>query len=215
MVLASPVFARAARLVAWVANIAHWNDVGGNVPGSMSTRTLPRSSRKACASRRSSFSRKGVPNRAVFDILYVNTRLPDYPASGDLWAGIAGLRIGERRVLELLEKYGVDTYRGRRQTTTWIWASAACSGRASSKIPEPAPTTIPRKSRMTGVVHNITPDHHRGKIHRRPDAAIPSSRARQEFVAARARKSPCSWPSSHFTDPEGARQWRLLPPARR
>ncbi|MGN6489452.1 MAG: hydantoinase B/oxoprolinase family protein, partial [Devosia sp.] len=36
MVLAAPVFAD-GRIVAWVANIAHWNDVGGNVPGSMSS----------------------------------------------------------------------------------------------------------------------------------------------------------------------------------
>src|SRR5438132_492270 len=33
VVLAMPVFADAA-LVAWTANIAHWNDVGGMVPGS-------------------------------------------------------------------------------------------------------------------------------------------------------------------------------------
>ncbi len=36
MVLAAPVFAE-GRLVSWVANIAHWNDVGGMVPGSMSS----------------------------------------------------------------------------------------------------------------------------------------------------------------------------------
>ena len=36
VVLAMPVFAQ-GRLVAWTANIAHWNDVGGMVPGSLST----------------------------------------------------------------------------------------------------------------------------------------------------------------------------------
>lgn len=35
VVLAMPVFA-GDRLVAWTANIAHWNDVGGMVPGSIS-----------------------------------------------------------------------------------------------------------------------------------------------------------------------------------
>jgi N-methylhydantoinase B len=35
VVLAMPVFA-GERLVAWTANIAHWNDVGGMVPGSIS-----------------------------------------------------------------------------------------------------------------------------------------------------------------------------------
>ena len=32
IVLAMPVFAE-GEIVAWTANIAHWNDVGGNVPG--------------------------------------------------------------------------------------------------------------------------------------------------------------------------------------
>ena len=43
VVLAMPVFATAS-LIAWTANIAHWNDVGGMVPGSISneaTRDLP------------------------------------------------------------------------------------------------------------------------------------------------------------------------------
>src|SRR5205823_6010176 len=36
VVLALPVFAD-GELIAWTANIAHWNDVGGMVPGSIST----------------------------------------------------------------------------------------------------------------------------------------------------------------------------------
>ena len=36
VVLAMPVFAD-GDIVAWTANIAHWNDVGGMVPGSFST----------------------------------------------------------------------------------------------------------------------------------------------------------------------------------
>jgi len=35
VVFALPVFA-GGELVAWTANIAHWNDVGGMVPGSIS-----------------------------------------------------------------------------------------------------------------------------------------------------------------------------------
>lgn len=107
MVLASPVFAD-GRIVAWVANIAHWNDVGGNVPGSMSSEATEIFQEGVRIPAVRLFA-QGVPNEAVFDILYVNTRLPDF-LKGDLWAGIAGLRIGERRVLELLEKYGAETY---------------------------------------------------------------------------------------------------------
>jgi N-methylhydantoinase B len=107
MVLAAPVFAD-GRLVAWVADIAHWNDVGGNVPGSMSSEATEIFQEGVRIPAVKLFA-EGVPNQAVFDILYVNTRLPDF-LKGDLWAGIAGLRIGERRVLELIEKYGTDTY---------------------------------------------------------------------------------------------------------
>ncbi|GGW42406.1 methylhydantoinase [Gemmobacter lanyuensis] len=107
MVLTSPIF-DGDRLVGWVANIAHWNDVGGNVPGSMSSEATEIFQEGVRIPAVKIFE-EGRPNQAVFDILYVNTRLPDF-LKGDLWAGIAGLRIGERRVLELTRKYGVETY---------------------------------------------------------------------------------------------------------
>lgn len=107
MILAMPVFA-GGHIVAWTANIAHWNDVGGMVPGSMSSdaTSIYQEGVRIPAVK---LIHAGVPNQAVFDILYVNTRLPDY-LRGDLWAGIAGVRIGERRILELVEKYGTDTF---------------------------------------------------------------------------------------------------------
>ncbi|QQA43563.1 hydantoinase B/oxoprolinase family protein [Pelagovum pacificum] len=107
MVLAAPVFAE-DRLVAWVANIAHWNDVGGMVPGSMSSDATEIFQEGVRIPAVKLFD-QGVENSAIFDILYVNTRLPDY-LRGDLWAGIAGLRIGDRRVHELIDKYGADTF---------------------------------------------------------------------------------------------------------
>ena len=42
-------------------------------------------------------------------IIEVNSRLPDF-LRGDLWAGIAAARVGERRLLELVERYGVETF---------------------------------------------------------------------------------------------------------
>ncbi|NIZ08115.1 hydantoinase B/oxoprolinase family protein [Pseudooceanicola sp. HF7] len=107
MVLAQPVF-HEGKLIAWVANIAHWNDVGGNVPGSMSSEATEIFQEGVRIPAVKLFM-EGMQNDAVFDILKINSRLPDY-LHGDLWAGIAGLRIGERRVLELVKKYGADTY---------------------------------------------------------------------------------------------------------
>ena len=60
VVLAMPVFAD-QELVAWTANIAHWNDVGGMVPGA-SPPTLARSTRKDCDCPRSSSSTAGTPS---------------------------------------------------------------------------------------------------------------------------------------------------------
>ena len=45
----------------------------------------------------------------MLEILRCNSRLPDY-LEGDLWAGIAAARGGERRILELVRKYGRDTF---------------------------------------------------------------------------------------------------------
>jgi len=51
----------------------------------------------------------GVPVASVLEIMKVNSRLPDY-LQGDLWAEIAAVRLGERRVVELARKYGVETF---------------------------------------------------------------------------------------------------------
>jgi N-methylhydantoinase B len=107
MVLAMPVFA-GSDLIAWTANIAHWNDVGGMVPGSISneaTQIYQEGLRVPAVK----IIEGGQPIRAVMDILKINSRLPDF-LQGDLWAGIAAVRVGNRRILELAEKYGKDTF---------------------------------------------------------------------------------------------------------
>jgi N-methylhydantoinase B len=107
VVLAMPVFAE-QELVAWTANIAHWNDVGGMVAGSISTqaREIFQEGLRLPAVKLIS---KGTPIRPVMEIMKANSRLPDF-LEGDMWAGIAAARVGERRILELVSKYGVDTF---------------------------------------------------------------------------------------------------------
>jgi N-methylhydantoinase B len=107
VVLACPVFAQ-EELVAWTASIAHWNDVGGMAPGSVSTQAreifqegLRLPAVKVIA--------RGEPLRPVIEIMRANSRLPDF-LHGDLWAGVASVRVGERRVLELVEKFGPTTF---------------------------------------------------------------------------------------------------------
>ncbi len=106
-VIAMPVFAD-GHIIAWTATIAHWNDVGGAVPGSMSTQSteiyqegLRLPAVKLIAG--------GAPIAAVLDILMANSRLPDY-LRGDMWAAVAAVRLGARRVLQLVGKYGAPAY---------------------------------------------------------------------------------------------------------
>jgi len=113
VILTMPVFADDEAdsehpIVAWTANIAHWNDVGGMVPGSMSTEATEIFQEGMILSGIKLFSR-GQPIRSVFDILTANCRMPDF-LTGDLWAGVASVRVGERRVLEIVNKYGKDVF---------------------------------------------------------------------------------------------------------
>ena len=107
VILVMPVFA-GDEMVAWTANIAHWNDVGGMVPGSMSTDAKEIFQEGMILAGIKLFSR-GQPIRSVFDILTANCRMPDF-LTGDLWAGVASVRVGERRILEIVNKYGKDVF---------------------------------------------------------------------------------------------------------
>jgi N-methylhydantoinase B len=107
VILTMPVFA-GDEMVAWTANIAHWNDVGGMVPGSMSTDAKEIFQEGMILAGIKLFSR-GQPIRSVFDILTANCRMPDF-LIGDLWAGVASVRVGERRILEIVNKYGQDVF---------------------------------------------------------------------------------------------------------
>jgi len=107
VVLAMPVFA-GGRLVAWTANIAHWNDVGGMVPGSISaaaTEIFQEGLRLPAVK----LIDAGEELSSVTRIMRANSRLPDF-LLGDMWAGIAALRLGTRRICSLVERHGVETF---------------------------------------------------------------------------------------------------------
>ena len=107
LVVAMPVFVD-GRLIAWTANIAHNSDVGGKSPGSLSadaTEIYQEGLRLPAIKMIS----KGTAIPAVFDIIKVNSRMPDY-IEGDLWAAIASVRIGTKRLAEIAEKYTVGAF---------------------------------------------------------------------------------------------------------
>jgi N-methylhydantoinase B len=107
LVLAMPIFAD-DELIAWSANIAHSNDVGGIVPGSLSneaTEIFQEGLRLPAVKLVS----EGDAIQSVVEIIRVNSRLPDF-IEGDLWAGVASARVGARRIGELIDKYGPATF---------------------------------------------------------------------------------------------------------
>ncbi|MGH2909512.1 MAG: hydantoinase B/oxoprolinase family protein [Solirubrobacteraceae bacterium] len=107
IVLCLPVFVD-DRLIAWTATIAHFNDVGGMVAGSISAEAseIFQEGLRLPAVK---LVDRGEPITAVFEIMRVNSRLPDF-MRGDLWAEIACVRLGERRLIEIAGKYGTGVF---------------------------------------------------------------------------------------------------------
>jgi N-methylhydantoinase B len=107
IIVMMPVFA-GGRIIAWTANIAHNSDVGGMAPGSLSgnaTEIFQEGLRLPAIK----IISRGEAIRSVMDIIKVNSRMPDV-LSGDVWAAIASVRIGAKRLVEIADKYGVETF---------------------------------------------------------------------------------------------------------
>jgi N-methylhydantoinase B len=149
VVLAMPVFSE-GELVAWTANIAHWNDVGGMVPGSISNeaREIFQEGLRLPAIKLIS---EGIPIRSVMEIMKANSRLPDF-LHGDMWAGIAAARVGERRLVELAEKYGRETFKAALQT--FMEYGEQVARRALRDLPKG--TFSLSEEQDSGVVYSVT-----------------------------------------------------------
>ncbi|MBT9385314.1 hydantoinase B/oxoprolinase family protein [Pseudooceanicola sp. CBS1P-1] len=107
IIFALPVFSD-GKLVAWTANIAHNSDVGGMAPGSLSgeaTEIFQEGLRLPAIK----VIDAGQPIKGIFDIIRVNSRMPEV-LEGDVWAAIASVRIGAKRLEELAAKYGTETF---------------------------------------------------------------------------------------------------------
>lgn len=107
IIVAMPVFVEGT-LIAWTANIAHNSDVGGMAPGSLTgeaTEIFQEGLRLPAIK----IISEGKPIEAVMEIIKVNSRMPDV-LTGDVWAAIASVRIGGKRLEELARKYGTDTF---------------------------------------------------------------------------------------------------------
>ncbi|NKB35984.1 MAG: hydantoinase B/oxoprolinase family protein [Gammaproteobacteria bacterium] len=105
VVIICPVFFE-NELVAFTVNKAHWTEVGGAEPGSVSTRSTEIYQEGLQFNFLKLFE-AGKMNSALEGIIRSNVRLPD-STMGDLHAGVAAARVGANRIIELFAKYDKD-----------------------------------------------------------------------------------------------------------
>ncbi len=102
-----PVF-KDGRLLAYTAMFGHQSDIGGKVPGSMpidATNIFQEGVRIPPVK----IYKQGVYNEDLVKLVLHQSRTPAWCAA-DLNALIASCRVAARRVIEMSERFGVDTY---------------------------------------------------------------------------------------------------------
>ena len=103
----SPVYVRERRkdkLIYYVANRAHHADVGGIAPGSMSITT--EIFQDGVVIPPVKLVRRGEMQEDVLALILANVRTAE-ERKGDIAAQIAANRVGERRILEIIERHGL------------------------------------------------------------------------------------------------------------
>ena len=76
---------------------------------------------------------QGKPIRSVIDIITANSRVPQYTL-GDMWAAIASIRVGEKRIVDIANKYGIETF--KQSVKLFMDYGEKASLDALSKLPE-------------------------------------------------------------------------------
>lgn len=108
MRLVRPYF-REGELFCYLASVGHWHDVGGAVPGNYNP-SATEAFQEAFVLPPVKLIRSGETQQDIIDILLRNTRLPQ-SAMGDLNGQLGALDLGQKRLDELLDEYGVETVR--------------------------------------------------------------------------------------------------------
>lgn len=103
-----PVF-HEGEIVCFVVGHIHNTDVGGAVPASLS-RTLSEVHQEGIRIPPTKIVSRGEINHETLNILLANVRMPEQNW-GDLKAQIASVNTGERRVHEMIEKFGIETFK--------------------------------------------------------------------------------------------------------
>ena len=112
VIVVMPVFSQGER-IAWTANIAHWPDLGGMAPGGISA-DAKEIFQEGLQLPVIKMIENGNPIQSVIDIITANSRVPQYTL-GDMWAAIASIRVGEKRIKDIANKYGTDIFKNSVQ----------------------------------------------------------------------------------------------------
>ena len=101
-----PIF-NTGRVVGFAQVFGHHDDVGGMVPGSLPVHATSIFQEGLLVPPIKLYD-AGRPNEAAFEIITRNTRLPEH-LRGDIDAEIGACLVGSRRIVELAERYGIET----------------------------------------------------------------------------------------------------------
>lgn len=100
-----PIF-HEGELIAFTCCMAHWIDIGGAI-GTVTTDIYSEGLQIPMMK----YQRAGVVNQDLLDIIAMNVRLPEL-GLGDLRAQVTAVTTGERRFLELVNRYGREAVLG-------------------------------------------------------------------------------------------------------
>ncbi len=122
-----PIFHN-SRIVAFSACMAHWQDVGGT-PAGMSLDIYSEGLQLPFLK----LYRRGERNNDLMDIIAINVRNPEL-ALGDLRAQVGAAKAGEKRMQEMIEKYGRESVLGAMES---IFDQSDAAARTEiSKLPD-------------------------------------------------------------------------------
>ena len=102
-----PIF-HAGELVCFAVGHVHNTDIGGAVPASLS-RALTEVHQEGLRLPPTKLFRAGVLNDELVKIIMTNVRMPDQNW-GDMKAQIASVSIGEAKVKEIIDRFGIETF---------------------------------------------------------------------------------------------------------
>ena len=107
MAIIMPVFHRDTELVGYTVIKGHWLDIAAKDPYCTDTTDV---FQEGVIFPGVPIYRKGVLNNDIYRMIMANTRLPRM-VKGDLDAQVTGCRVGVRSLLEVIDRFGLDTYR--------------------------------------------------------------------------------------------------------